>query len=65
MSEDIAIGAEVGAPVIVPFDEDNDTLTYGFVTLTSENPDVVEDDLDYFAIDKVTAQITVTRSSVL
>ena len=60
--ENIAVGANVGAAVSVPVNVDNDILTYGFVTLASENDDVVVGDLAYFAIDKATAQITVTKA---
>ena len=65
VSEDIMVGAEVGAPVIVDVNEDNDILTYQFVATDSGpegNPDVVPGDLAYFDIDKEKGQITVKEN---
>ena len=62
--EDIGIGMPVGARVDVARNEDGDTLTYELVETTvppNGNPDVDENDLTFFYIDRDTGQLRVKK----
>ena len=65
--EDTAVGANVGAPVEVDTNEDNDTLTYELDNDNDRTNDLllsvdgVPTDITFFSIDKKTGQIMVAK----
>ena len=65
VAESIAVDGEVGNPVQVNLNEDNDVLTYELVTSATDvdgNSDVMLDDLPFFYIDNDTGQIRVKKA---